>query len=417
MNSTLSQDGLLIGAGDRTVRLDAAGPFGLLIGGVGALVCLGLWFGGYAGVIAGSWMFGWYFWLTITMGMFGLSVLAHTIRPTWAISLLRLFESGGGPSSILLMAALFLPIFFQPSSIYEWAHPSLVSGDVALRIKSAYMNQPFWMIRGVFFFAVWIAFSAFMQRSVRRQEANGNKKLEMGRSSWGAFGIVVFMLTYTFAIIDWVLSMETHFSSTMFGLWQIIASALGAASFAIIVACLNAKKEPYREIMSPDLTKDWGNILFMLTMLWAYTAVSQFLIIWNGNLPETAQYYARRSAMLWNTVGMVTIVGQFLVPWMTLLSPRVKRYPQYLQQIAGFIFVVHIVDVYLAVAPAVPTSFAVQEALDIPRRAAGQDILFDVLTWLTVGGFWLFLFASNVKKAPLLVNYDHRLQEALAHAH
>jgi len=416
MSAVLHNDGLVVGAGERTARIDKAGPIGLLIGIIGAVACAGLWVSGN-GAMAGSWMFGWYFWLTITMGMFGLTILCHTIRPTWAVSLLRLFEAGGGPSSILLIAILFLPIVAQPGSVYEWAHDTLVNGDKALQIKHAYLNFPFWAGRAVAFFAIWIAFSAFLKNSVRRQEANGDKKLEMGRSSWGAFGIVLFMLTYTFAIIDWLLSMEAHFSSTMFGLWQIVASALGAMSFCVVVACLNAKKEPYTEIMTSDLTKDWGNILFMLTMLWAYTAVSQYLIIWNGNLPETAQYYARRGLLMWNAVGMITIVGQFLVPWMSLLSPRVKRYPQYLRQIAGWIFVIHIVDIYLAVGPAIPTAFNVERAADIPRRAAGQNIIFDLLALVTVGGFWLWMFANNVKKAPLLVSYDQRLQEAKAHAH
>jgi hypothetical protein len=324
------------------------------------------------------------------------------------------------------MAILFLPIYLLPQTLYEWAVPALVNGnpalgikgDHALFLKERYLNVPFWMIRGAVFFAIWIALSTFMRNSVRRQEANGDKKLELGRSSWGAVGFVIFMLTYTFAIIDWLMSMEAHWSSTMFGLWQIIASGLGASSFVIVVACLNAKKEPYTEIMSPNLTKDWGNILFMFTMLWAYTAISQFLIIWNGNLPENTQYFATRARLMWNAVGMITIVGQFLVPWMTLLSPRVKRYPQYLRQIAGWIFVIHIVDVYLAVGPAIPTSMAVAHAEEIPRRAAfGPQLIFDALAWLTVGGFWLFIFANNVKKAPLLVNYDHRLQEAKAHAH
>jgi hypothetical protein len=378
------------------------------------VACAILWFSGNQVAISGSWMFGWYFWLTITLGMFGLSVLNHTIRPTWSVALLRLFESGGGPASIALMAILFVPIIATSKYVYEWANPLMIN-DSVVKYKSVFLNVPFWSARCVGFFAIWIAYSAFMRNSVRRQEANGDKRLELGRSSWGAFGIVLFMLTVTFAIIDWVMSMEVAWSSTMYGLWQIVAAALGAASFAVTVACLNAKKEPYNQIVSPNLTKDWGNILFMLTMLWAYTAVSQFLIIWNGNIPETAQYYARRSQMLWNSIGFIVILGQFLVPWMSLLSPRVKRYPRNLAQIAVWIFVVHIIDVYLAVGPALPVT--ISPTGEVIRRGAGQFIAFDALAFFTVGGLWLYVFASQIKRAPLLVAYDRRLQEALVHAH
>jgi hypothetical protein len=233
----------------------------------------------------------------------------------------------------------------------------------------------------------------------------------MGRSSWGAASLVFFVLSITFAMIDWLMSLEPHWTSTMYGVWQMVGAALGASALVTVVVCLNATRKPYVDIVSPNLTKDFGNVLFMFTMLWAYTSISQYLIIWNGNLPETAAYYMRRSHLSWNAIGMVTILGQFLIPWMTLLSPRVKRYPRLLRQIAGWIFAVHIVDMYLAVAPALSGPGANH------HRAVGDYILFDVLAFLTVGSIWRFVFARNIGRTQLLVSYDNRLQEALAHAH
>ncbi|HWD41363.1 MAG TPA: hypothetical protein VG944_21140 [Fimbriimonas sp.] len=419
MNQTLTQEGTRTNAGEGMADVGRLAPLGGLVG-VGCLIACGVFFTmspEYRLAVAGSWMFGWYFWLTITMGMFSLSILNHAIRPTWTVSLLRQFESGGGPLAITVMGVLFLPIALMPQNVYEWANPDRVAHDAILQHKEAYLNHTFWLLRFAIYFLIWIAYSAYMKSSVKRQEAMGDReagrKLEMGRSSWGAFGIVMFFLTYTFGVIDWLMSLQAHWSSTMFGLWQIVASALGAMSFAVFVACVNAKKNPYTEIMSPNLTKDWGNILFMLTMLWAYTAISQFLIIWNGNLPDTALYYARRTRQLWNAMGMVTIVGQFLVPWMTLLSPRVKRYPRLLAQMAGWIFCIHIVDVYLAVGPDIPSKLPVGTTY----RAMGDNIWFDVLAFFAVGGIWLYVYASQVAKRSLIVSYDHRLQEALTHAH
>jgi hypothetical protein len=414
MNESLSsQNGLVIGSGSRVADLGKTGSLGLLLGIVFTGV-LGILFFTYdRTAIVGSWMVGWYFWMTITAGMMGLSILHHTIRPSWSLPLLRLFEAGGGPMGLLLMGILFLPIVLNPGAIYEWANPALVARDPIIHQKAPYLNVPFWTIRTVFYFAVWISYTYFMRRSTLRQDATGDKRLEMGRSSWGAFGIVVFFLTYTFALIDWLMSLDVKWYSTMHGLWQLVASALGALGLSVAIACVNARREPYNEVVNPNLTKDWGNMMFTVTMLWAYTAISQYLIFWNGNLPDTAQYYARRSFMWWNAIGMITIVGQFFVPWMSLLSPRIKRYPYLLARIAGWIFVVHLVDTYIAVAPALPTSTT---QIGIDTRAAGQDIWTDIFALIAVGGFWLYSFSVQVRKAPLLVKYDHRLQEVL-HGH
>jgi hypothetical protein len=415
MNETLNpQSGLVIGSGSRVADLGKSGSIGLLVGIVCTVILGILAFTTDMTVVTGSWMVGWYFWMTITAGMMGLSILSYTIRPAWSLPLLRLWQAGGGPMALLVMGILFLPVILNPGAVYPWANATLAAHDPIIQQKAPYLNVPFWTIRTVAYFGIWIVFTGFLRRSTLRQDENRDKNLEMGRSSWGAFGMVLFFLTYTFALIDWLMSLDVHWYSTMHGLWQLVASALGALGLSVAIVCVNATREPYTEVISPNLTKDWGNMLFANTMVWAYTAISQYLIMWNGNLPDSTQYYARRSFMWWNAIGMVTIVGQFFVPWMTLLSPRIKRYPYLLCQIAGWIFVVHMVDVYIAVAPALPTG---TKQIGLETRAAGQFIYFDIIALLAVGGFWLYSFSIQVRKASLLVKYDHRLQEALTHAH
>lgn len=423
-DSARPANGLLIGMGDRVADLGKSGPLGLLIGIIGLAVMAALYFTQDKTIAVGSWMFAWYAWMTVTMGMFTMIILTHTIRPRWGVGLLRLFEAAAGPVGIAVMAVLFIPVIANTGSIYLWAMPDQVAHDPVIQYKARYLNFNFWLIRTVFYFAVWIAYSWYMRNSVRRQERMiddpvGGKRLEMGRSSWGAFGLLMLAMTYTFGITDWVMSLEPRWYSTMHALWQMVASALGGLALAVAIACVNARREPYPEIIAPKLTRDWGNMLFTVTMLWAYTALSQYLIMWNGNLPDTAQYYARRGFLMWNIVGMVTLVGQWFVPWMTLLSPRVKRYPHLLAQVAGWIFVIHIVDTYNAVVPGLPA--ATEVVGNVQRvtgtRAAGENLLFDLIALVTIGGFWLYSFSVQVRKAPLLVNYDHRLQEDKAHGH
>lgn len=409
-----NHDHLEVGlVGERTVPLKTAGPLGLLVGAVLSLIAIGAMVSPNTREWAtGGYLFGWYFTMTIVLGMLGILCLHHTVRGSWALPWMKLLHAGTSPLALGVMFLLFLPILVQPATVYEWVNPG---ADHLLQKKAFYLNQGAWTFRACLYFVIWGAMSAFLQGSVRRQEegATDGFKIEMGRSSWGAAFIVVYVLSSSFAFFDWSMSLQPHWYSTMWGVWQMIAGALGASGLIVAILCINARKAPYNTVVSPNVTKDWGNIMFMFTMLWAYTAVSQFLIIWNGNLPETASYFARRGVQGWNAVGMVTILGQFLVPWMSLLSPRIKRYPHLLRGVAGWIFVIHIVDVYYAVAPALPNG-----GFHGHGFYPGQNILFAALGLAGTFSLWFGVFALGVRNTrALLPTYDNRLQEALLHAH
>ncbi len=403
-------EGLDLGVGARAMPLAKAGPLALLIGGVSALVALFMMVATPAREgMMGGYLYGWYFTMTIVLGMQALSILHHTVRGSWALPWMKLLHAGSSPTALGVMFLLFLPVMAMPGAVYEWVDHPVVH-------KLWWLNKTGWEVRTVVYFAIFILLSALLQGSVRRQEdgAPDGLKIEMGRSSWGAVSIVVFILTITFSATDWAMSLQPHWYSTMFPLWQLIAACLGASGFTVAVLCLNARKAPYNTVIGPSVTKDWGNIMFMFTMLWAYTAVSQFLIIWNGNLPETASYFVRRGAMGWNAVGMMVILGQWLLPWMSLLSPRIKRYPHLLRGVAGWILIVHAVDVYYAIVPALPNNGWEKGHGLFP----GQHIGYELLGLAACFGVWLFVFSQGVKATKsLLPTYDTRLQEALAHAH
>lgn len=366
----------------------------------------------------GSYMFGFSFWLSVTFGCLGLTLLHHTVRGSWSFAILRLLESGGGWMSLLLMALLFLPIvLFGMPHLYEWMHSDVVQGDPVLRGKTAYLNQGFWTLRYAVYFLIWIFFAWKLRKSTERQEENLNFREEASRSSWGAVGMVTFMLTATFATIDWLMSMNPHWYSTMYGVWLVVGSAYAALAFCTAILCANAEKEPFRSIISPNLTKDLGNMMFVMTMLWGYTTLSQFLIIWNGGIPETTSYYADRMSIyppgmqqnFWAIIGFVLIVGMFFIPFYSLLSPRMKRYPSNLKKVAMWQFVMAIINMHLIVAPSVPG-----------RAVLGPftvNTLTDLLAMVGVGGIWLIVFGLAASKATLLYRYDTRLQEAVKNAH
>lgn len=402
--------------GSSTANLGRFAPMAMIVAIVGVLGTGGAYISNPT-MMAGSYLFGLTFWLTLTLGMFGWSVLHHTVRGSWSVSILRLLEAGGGPTALGVMGLLFVPIFGMMTNLYEWTHPEAAT-DKFLKGKLVLLNQPVFIASTVFLFLVWIAFAARMKASTRKQDETGDFQLEVVRSSWGAVGLLGYFITVTFALILWLMSLDPHWGSTMYGVWMIVASAGAALALCNVIVCVNAKKAPYNTIVHPNLLKDLGNMQFATTMLWGYTTLSQFLIIWNGNIPETTSYFKTRSSDThpagmesnhWGWVGLILILGRFFAPFFALLAPRSKRYPGLLQRICGSIFVMHIVDIYLLVQPSIPGR-AIQGPI------AGH-LAFDALAWVTVGAIWFAVFTSQLKKAPLLPKYDSRLQEALQHAH
>lgn len=413
--------------GSGSLNLGRLAPAASVIGVLGIVVLLAMMFSGNEASkqqVLGSYMFGFIFWIGITLGFFGLTLLHHTVRGSWSVSIIRILEAGGSWLSFALMGVLFIPILANLKTMYTWADPNKVANSEVLQHKAPYLNVPFFMLRLAIYLLLWGGLAWFMRRSTLRQDENKDFKLETGRSSWGAPGLVMFFLTCTFAVTDWVMSLSPSWYSTMFGTWTIVASVLGALSLATLMFCVNADRYPFNTVWRPDLTKDLGNMLFTLTMLWGYTSLSQFLIIWNGNLPETTQYYIARSSnavlpagsvepvtsnFTWGAVGLIGIIGQFFIPFFALITPRTKKTPMNLAKICGWIFVVHITDVYIYVIPALPGRGA-------PGPFSGA-MLTDAIAWVAIGALWFFVFGSQVRKAPLLPTYDTRLQEALQNAH
>ncbi|CAN5538610.1 hypothetical protein BH11ARM1_BH11ARM1_09530 [soil metagenome] len=402
--------------------LGKLGPMGAVLAVIGGLLFFVLGPGITGGMdhLYGSYMFGLLFWTLITLGCLGMGLLHHTVRGTWSVSVMRLFESGGGAASLLLMAVLFIPIIVLPGamhSLYEWTHAEVVKNDPILTHKAPWLNETRWVACLVLYFAIWILWSTIMRRSTLKQDESKNFKLEAGRMSWGAVGMVVFAVTSTFASVDWIMSMEPHWYSTMYGLCVVINACYGALAIATVFVTSNARKEPYKSIMSHFLTRDIGNMLFVLTMLWGYTTLSQFLIIWNGNIPETTSYYQKRMAMYpdgmqgnwWAVLGFILIIGTFFVPFYCLLAPRVKKYTQNLRSIGIWMFLMCILNVYMLVIPALPG-----------RGELGPISKFtlpDIFAWMFVGGLWLVVFGAISRRAPLVPLYDTRLQEAASNAH
>lgn len=386
------------------------GPVGLLLGLAGTGVLAAMTLSGDQ-IAAQAYLFGWFCFMALTLGFFGFTLLHHVVRGKWGLPVLRIFEAGASLWTFGFMAVLFLPILVPiltgQSPLYSWAHLERVASDPILHSKQEYLNAASVTIRFVCFFLLWIGLAHGLRKSTRRQDESGVFSEEQKRTNWAAPGLVAFFLSVTFAFTDWIMSLEPHWSSTMYGVWLAIGSALAALSLTVMIVTLSKDSAPYKGVVNSTLTKDLGNLMFALTMLWGYTSISQYLIIWSGNLPEYTSYFVNRSQGGWNAIGMALVLGQFFIPFMALITPRTKAVAKTLALVAGWILVMRLVDTYQLVMPAFQAS----------TRPNPMPHWQDFVGVIGLGGLWVYAFSQAVKGAPLLPKYDARLTEADAHAH
>ncbi len=218
-----------------------------------------------------------------------------------------------------------------------------------------------------------------------------------------------FVVSVTFAFTDWVMSLDSHWYSTMYGLWTGVSMCVGGFAFVVMIFCWNASREPYKSVINESITRDLGNILFVLTMLWGYTSLSQYLILWSGNLPETNFYYVERSLFSWNIVGFIAVLGQFFLPFIMLLTPRNKKIPGNLARVALLMLAIHFVDIYQYVMPALRKGG--------PLVGSTTVHVFDALAFVSVGLLWVGLCGWLARRQQLIPTFDNRLVQGGQGAH
>lgn len=353
-----------------------------------------------------AYFFGYMFWALLTFGCYSLTCLHHALRTKWMLPLLRIFEAGGGPRSILITAILFVPILFGMPVLYEWMRPNEVAADAIMQHKEPYLNYGFWLIRTALFFGILLLISSRFKALMKLQEETGDERYEQKRSEWGVAGIISFIIMMSFISTDWVMSMDTHWFSTIFGLLYTIFGALAALGLGAAILGTQFNRAPYNEFVNPKLTRDIGNMMLAVTMLWAYLSLSQYLIIYSGNIPEFTRFFVAREGL--EPVSMAMILGQFFIPFLLLLAPRTKRDPRMFAFVGGFILVIRFIDMYWQITP----------FYGLPLIPTPMMALSYLGAFLAVGGVWLLLFSFNIKSAPLVpkVKKLEELKEMHAHA-
>jgi len=375
----------------------------LVVGIAGVAICvLGAFFNSEQ--FFRSYLLAYVFWVGIALGCFAILMLQHMSGGAWGLVIRRVLESA--TRTFPLLAVLFIPVAIGVRSIYIWAGPHAGAGNEALQHaldhKAPYLNVPFFVGRAVFYFAIWILLSYLLNKWSLEQDKTKHRPLTTRLQGISGPGLVLYGFTVTFASIDWLMSLEPQWFSTIFGVLIMGGQGLSAMAFIIAVVVVLSRYKPLSEVIKPSHLHDLGKLMLAFLMLWAYFGFSQFLIIWSGNLPEEIPWYVRRLQTSWKWVGLALVLLQFALPFVLLLSRDLKRNSRTLVTVAVAVIVMRLVDLIWLTVPEF-------------HEGAFRIHWMDLLMPIGVGGLWLAYFAYQLKQRPLLPMGDPYLEEALAH--
>ncbi|HLW98069.1 MAG TPA: hypothetical protein VKR82_05445 [Candidatus Acidoferrales bacterium] len=350
-----------------------------------------------------SYLVAFVFWMGIPLGCLALLMMHHLTGGGWGYLIRRALESG--TRTLWLMAILYLPLIFGMTYLYGWARPD-AAADPAYVQKHFYLNTPFFLTRSMIYFVVWVGLALLLNRWSSEQDGDAAQTGVQAAASAKRLeglsgpGLILWGMMVTFSSIDWVMSLEPTWFSSIYGMLIMVVQALSAMAFVVLVTRRLADREPLARIATKQRFNDLGNLLLTFVMLWAYLSFSQFLIIWSGNMPEETSWYMSRARGSWAALAVILIILHFAVPFFLLLSRDVKRVPGALSWVAGLLVALTLVDVFWLVAP----------AFDV----AGPRVHWTNLTLVTgLGGLWIWAFFSQLQARPLLPMADPGLAEFL----
>lgn len=379
-------------------RFDRLQRAGFAVGVLGLLLCaLGAALNARQFFI--SYLVGYTFWIGLSLGCLGVAMIHHLTGGRWGFVTRRFLEAGY--MTLPLMALLFVPLFFGLHELYPWARPEAVAASETLQKKQIYLNVPGFAARAVFFMAVWLVMAVCLRRWSLRQDATSDSTPTLRMRALSGPGIVIYPLTATFAFVDWIMSIEPKWYSTIFLVIVMIGQILTAFAFITVLLARVRDLPPFREVVTAKHFHDLGNLLLAFVIFWTYVSFSQLLIIYSGNLPREIDWYLCRIAGGWKWIIGALALFHFFAPFLLLLFRTVKRGGNRVAGVAAMIFCAHVVEVFWIVEP----SFF---------RASVHVHWLDFAAVLGLGGCWIGVFSANLKRRALLPRNDPRIEYSIA---
>ena len=345
-----------------------------------------------------GWLAPFVFWFLIAAGALAVLCLQYVTGGEWGVLIRR--PLGAAARTLPIFLLFGLPLFFGLPHIYEWANAQKVAHDLLLQKKQLWLNSTGWGIRALVYFTLWALWAWRIRQLSLEFAKTRSPYVELSRRKWAASGILVMVMTLTFTSIDWVMSLDPKWYSSMFGISFTVGAGLSAFAFVTFFLTTISRTPAMVDILKPNHFRDLGNLMLAFTMLWAYTGFSQFLLIWYGNIKEETPYYHKRMHGGWGVMAAILIIFHFFLPFTMLLMRSIKDRPSTIAIVTVLLLVMRFVDIYWLVTPA----------------HHGEHFYFSWTTipaFFGIGGLWLFAFIWQLKGQTIIPIHETWVEEAI----
>ncbi len=381
-----------------------------VVGGLGLLLCVAGFFANRAGFFQ-SYLFAFIYWSGFTFGALGVLLLNNTVGGKWGVTARRYLEAAIRTLPLIFLFAIIL--LFGIKDLYPWTHANLVAATPVLKHKQPYLNIPFFVVRMLVYFALFGFFAWRLNRMSDEQDRTGDPGIRERMRKFSAPALLVWTLALTFAYIDWVLSADAQFFSTVYGAMIWIGDTLQTFALVILAIILTSKDDRFGNRINSKILHDLGNLMFAFTIFWTYLSASQLIIVWPANLPQELAWYLNRVGGFWKWVTLVIALSMFAIPFLALLSQARKQNPHRLIKIAIWILVARAIDVFWIIVP----TYRNLDVNGLLKTSHGFSLYWtDFAAFFGLGGAWVYFFLGQLRKRPLLPLRDPRVSPPLPEA-
>jgi len=337
------------------------------------------------------------FWFSIVAGSLAVLMLQYTTGGEWGLMIRR--PLGAAARTMLWMAVFFIPIAVGMRYLYPWMNVDWARHDAIVSQKLGYLN---WKRFGVFtivYFGAWILWAWRIRLLSLKFYEDRSPFTDLARRRWAAAGLPMIVLTLTFASIDWMMSLEPRWNSTMYGITFTVGCGLSAFAFVTFFLSQLAKTDAMRGILKPSHLRDLGNLMLAFVMFYAYTTFSEFLLIWYANLREEIPHYVIREQGVWGAIAIAIVLFHFFLPFFMLLMRPIKDRPETIAVVTVIILVMRYVAIYWLIAPSWYDHF--------------HYSIWCLTSLVGIGGVWIWAFIDQLKGQTIIPVHETWVEEAI----
>ena len=347
------------------------------------------------------------FWLSIALGGMFITMIHHVTNASWSTVIRRITENMAGTMPVFVI--LFIPVIFGTHDLFHWSHAEVMDPgsdkfDALLYEKVGYLNPTFFYIRAVFYLTVWTFFSYMLRKKSIQQDSTG-ADYALPYKKLSAPGLILFAITTTFASFDWMMSLDAHWFSTIFGVYFFSGVFLSGLTFLLILLIYLRSKKILHDVVSIEHYQDIAKFIFAFIIFWSYMAFSQYFLIWYANLPEENFWFLYRWDNSWQALSLLVIFGHFVFPFLALITRAAKRSVPFLLFMSVWIILMRLVDLYWII---MPTGLA-----EDGTRVQFAVQMYDIAPLIGIGGIFFWFFWKQLTAHALIPVKDANLDSSM----